>query len=373
MSQEPARSLEAILRLCAAAAPEPWFARRHAQQTGTDPELLLDQVELLWLEGLVHKTPGTAESGPGTVLTPLGRQVAADPLLLERVRRGEPVRPDDPGAVVRNSLRREVFPLVTYALVAANVVVFLAGAVLAAQSPGQLGIYLGGFLSPGRSDDPAENERLLEEYRVKLRAHLAVLHAVGAMEAGDVRSWQWWRLLSTTFVHGGILHLALNLFTLAGAGAFVEQTWGRWRLLLIYLLSAWGGSCLALAHTPAVVGASGAICGVLGAEAAWVLLYGRYLPPGLARRGRSQVFTTLILLIVISILPQVSGLGHLGGALTGAATAVVLHWQRFGRPLLRWAALLLLPLLPAAAYAHLHLTRITWALPAPGMARRAER
>jgi len=120
-------ALDAILLQCAAAAPEQWYSRRHAQQTGSDPERLLDQLELLWLEGLVHQSDGTAESGPGATLTPLGRQVAASPVLLERLRRGEPIHPDDPGAVVRNSLRTSTWPIATGALIAANVVVFAVG------------------------------------------------------------------------------------------------------------------------------------------------------------------------------------------------------------------------------------------------------
>jgi membrane associated rhomboid family serine protease len=343
MSQASPPSLDAILRECAAAAPQPWYHRAYARQSGADPEDVVEQLDLLWLEGLVQKVPGTAESGTGALLTPLGRQVLDDAALLDRLRRGLPVRPDDPGAVVRHSLRTPVAPIATHALIAANVALFLAGAWLAARPPGQLMVYLSGFPSTAAA----------------VRQYVGLLHALGGVEAGDLARGQWWRLLTTTLVHGGILHLLLNMFTLAGAGSFVEQTWGRWRLLVIYALSAWGSSCLAMAYRPesSVVGASGAICGVLGAEAVWVLLYGKYLPAALARRGRSQVFSTLVLLILISALPRISGWCHLGGAVTGALAAVVLHWQRFGPRVVRWAALLLLVPLPLLSYGHLQLIR----------------
>jgi rhomboid protease GluP len=359
MSQETGHPLESILRLCAATAPQPWYPHLHSRATGADVEHLLDVLETLWLEGLVHRTAAAGEAGTGAVLTPLGVQVVADPALMDRLRRGLPVRPDDPGAIVRNSLRMDVRPVATWALIAVNVAVFLWGAWLAAQPPRQLGSYLVmGFMSPpppAVQDDEQAQQLALEEYRRKKHNYYLLLHTLGAADAPTIRAGQWWRLLTTTFVHGGLLHLALNMYTLFGAGSFVERTWGRWRLLLLYLLSAWGGSCLAIAFTPqaGVVGASGAICGVLGAEAVWVLLYGKYLPPALARRGRSQVFTTLLLMIVISVLPLISAWGHLGGAVTGALVAVVLHAHRFGPPVVRWAALLMLLPLPLLSYAHL--------------------
>jgi hypothetical protein len=108
-----------------------------------------------------------------------------------------------------------------------------------------------------------------------------------------------------------------------------------------------------------LVGASGAICGVLGAEGAWVLLYGRYLPREMARRGRSQLITTLVLMVIISILPGVSGWAHAGGALAGAAAAVLLHFQRFGPRWFRVPGVLLLALIPLASFYHLQRERAT--------------
>jgi hypothetical protein len=104
---------------------------------------------------------------------------------------------------------------------------------------------------------------------------------------------------------------------------------------------------VAIAYSPlhSVCGASGALCGIFGAEAVWVLLYGRYLPRDLGRRGRSQVVVNLLLLVFISLAPGVSWGGHLGGGVAGAVAALVLHFQRFGPPAVRWLAVLaLLPL-----------------------------
>jgi membrane associated rhomboid family serine protease len=333
MSQDNYHPFESILRMCAAAAPEPWYPRLFVQQTGADPDRLGDLVEMLLLEKLIQKTPGKLETGAGFVLTDLGQQVVEDPTLMERLRRAEPIVRNDPGAIIRNSLRTRVRPLVTQAIVGVNVLFFLYGVYLASQAkPSLVNDYLSGL--SGR------------------RAYLQLLHNVGSVVGADVQAGEWWRLLSATFVHGGLLHIGLNMFTLWGAGAFVEQTWGRWRLLVIYLISGWGGSCLAMAYNPGMptVGASGAICGILAAEAVWIFLYGKHLPESVARRGRSQVFTTVVIMVGISLIPRVSWTGHLGGAVAGIVAGLLLHFQRFGPPLVRWVALAALLPLPAISY-----------------------
>jgi hypothetical protein len=137
------------------------------------------------------------------------------------------------------------------------------------------------------------------------------------------------------------------------AGKIVEQAWGRVRFLVIYAFAGLGGGCLAVAMQPMALlaGASGALCGVIAAEAVWVLCNGRYLPRALAARWRSNLMTNGILIVVISLIPNVSGWCHLGGALTGAAVALVMQVQRFGPSPLRWVILFALVPLPWAGYA----------------------
>jgi hypothetical protein len=157
----------------------------------------------------------------------------------------------------------------------------------------------------------------------------------------------------------------LSLYSL---GAFVEQAWGRWRFLVIYFVAGWGGSCLALAFQPSgvgLIGASGAICGLLGAVGVWFLLYGRYLPPGAGRRGMGQVLFSILFIVVLSVAIEqgvknvrISHMAHLGGGIAGVIAALILHLQRFGVPALhlrnttfRWGvAGLLLLLVPMASY-----------------------
>lgn len=78
-------------------------------------------------------------------------------------------------------------------------------------------------------------------------------------------------LLTSLFIHGGWLHLALNLSFLLWVGRHVELVVGRWRFILLYILSGLAGGVLQWAVSPLsavpVVGASGAIAGVFGAYA----------------------------------------------------------------------------------------------------------
>jgi hypothetical protein len=118
--------------------------------------------------------------------------------------------------------------------------------------------------------------------------------------------------------------------------------WGQVRYLVIYLAGLLGGSCLGIAHTPnapILAGSSGAVCGLLGAEAVWFLFNGKYLPRSLLRQARFSLISTFLLLVFISSFKNVSGWGHFGGAAAGALAALLLHLQRFGPRGWRWLAL----------------------------------
>jgi membrane associated rhomboid family serine protease len=320
--------LEAILRLCAQAAPEPWYPRAYAEHTSVDPEVLGAAIEQVWLEKLIHKTAGSKETGAGFTLTPLGQRVLEEPPMLDRLRAGLPIDENDPGAVVRHSLRTRTRPIFSRLILLANLAVFAYGAYLASQQQ-VLKPFLTGF---------AKN--------AQVQKLVGILHHTGSVRGLDILDGEWWRLLTSSFVHSGLLHIGLNMYMLYHFGRFIEQTWGRLRFLIIYVCGAWGGSCLAMAHTPGVdlVGASGALFGIFAAQTVWVVLYGRYLPRSMARRAYAQTVFNLALLVFISLLPGVSGWGHLGGGVAGGIAALVLHLGRFGPVWLRWAPLLLLPL-----------------------------
>lgn len=97
---------------------------------------------------------------------------------------------------------------------------------------------------------------------------------------------QWWRILTSTFVHFGIIHIGMNMYILYQVGPFTELLFGRIRFLLLYLLAGVGGSIVSLYVHPFSVGAgaSGAIFGVYGALLAFL-----FVERGVIPRSRSIV------------------------------------------------------------------------------------
>ncbi|QJU55484.1 rhomboid family intramembrane serine protease [Herbiconiux sp. KACC 21604] len=189
-----------------------------------------------------------------------------------RVKRGRP-------AILQN-LTGSGAPVVTYAIIAVCVVVFLLQLI-----PGVTGAlqFAGAYVMPasGISFEP-------------------------------------WRMLTAVFVHGSILHLLFNMFTLFVFGSALERLLGRGRYLALYLISGFGGSvAVTLLTNPLqpVVGASGAIFGLMGAY----FIINRHL-------GGNSV--QLLVLVALNLaygffVPGISWQAHVGGLVAGALVALV--------------------------------------------------
>jgi membrane associated rhomboid family serine protease len=134
----------------------------------------------------------------------------------------------------------------------------------------------------------------------------------------------WYRLVTAMFLHGFILHIAFNMLALWWIGAPVEEYLGRTRFLGLYFVSGLAGSAGALLQAPTtpVVGASGAIFGILGA-----MLILEYQATGSLA---GQAMTWIVINLVISFtFSNVSWGGHVGGLVGGIL--VTLAYARFGR------------------------------------------
>ncbi|HZZ50722.1 MAG TPA: rhomboid family intramembrane serine protease, partial [Pseudonocardia sp.] len=89
---------------------------------------------------------------------------------------------------------------------------------------------------------------------------------------------QWWRLVTSGFLHFGLIHLAVNMWSLWVIGKDLERLLGRRRFLMVYFGSLLGGAVIALLFSPAnyqIAGASGAVFGLMGglvAVLAWARL-----------------------------------------------------------------------------------------------------
>src|SRR4051794_10534966 len=123
MSDARTSPLETVLHLIASAAPEPWYPRLYAEETESDPEALGDVLEMAWLEKLVEKADSGPKTGPGFVLTELGEQVRQEPDVRQRLRDGLPLVENDPGALVRSSLRLSFSPVASKVILFANLLV----------------------------------------------------------------------------------------------------------------------------------------------------------------------------------------------------------------------------------------------------------
>lgn len=162
---------------------------------------------------------------------------------------------------------------------------------------------------------------------------------------------EWYRLISSGFLHFGLLHVGMNMFLLWQLGVLLEPALGRTRFALLYFVSMLGGAVGALALSPNALtgGASGAVFGLMAAASV-----------GLQQRGvnplKTGIGATLILNLLITFtIPGISIGGHLGGALMGAAAGYAMLEPRWNRdtPWIGWVAPILGMALSLAAVAAL--------------------
>jgi membrane associated rhomboid family serine protease len=131
-----------------------------------------------------------------------------------------------------------------------------------------------------------------------------------------VAAGEYYRLLTSAFLHGGIVHLLLNMYALYLFGPQLEAALGRLRFIVLYVVSALGGSALSYAFASPVqpsLGASGAVFGLLGAY----LVINR-------RLGRNNTPVLMLLAINLAygfLVPNIDWRAHLGGLVTGGLVA----------------------------------------------------
>jgi membrane associated rhomboid family serine protease len=138
---------------------------------------------------------------------------------------------------------------------------------------------------------------------------------------GLVQAGEWWRVVTSGFLHIGPIHLLFNMVALWVLGRDLERALGRTRFLAVYLVSLLGGAAAVMlfyAPDARVAGASGAVFGLMGALV--VVLRRLRLPAG-------QVIGLIAINVLISVtIPGISLIGHLGGLVVGAvATAALVY------------------------------------------------
>jgi membrane associated rhomboid family serine protease len=196
-----------------------------------------------------------------------------------------------PVKTLRNTIRR---PEVTFALIAINVVAFVAE---------------GNITISGQPTNKVYEEG-------------ALFGSIRGIPTLGVAHGQWWRIISSGFLHENLIHIGFNMYVLYILGQMLEPVLGRLRFATIYGVSLLTGSLGALLVTPhsPTVGASGAVFGLMGAAA--VEMRSRQIP--LMQSGVGGLI--LINLVISFTLPGISWGGHVGGLIGGALSAVVISW-----------------------------------------------
>ncbi|MEC0239105.1 rhomboid family intramembrane serine protease [Paenibacillus dokdonensis] len=133
---------------------------------------------------------------------------------------------------------------------------------------------------------------------------------------------EWWRYVSSLFLHGGFSHLLFNDFAILVFAPPLERLLGAWRYALLYLLSGVIGNILSVAHynrigeTLITIGASGAIYGVYGAFLYIALLQRNWMDDA----SRKTVYALLLFGIIFSLVSpgmNINWMAHLGGLVGG--------------------------------------------------------
>jgi membrane associated rhomboid family serine protease len=201
---------------------------------------------------------------------------------------------------------RGAAPTLTYVLIAINVAAYVAGVV-----------WTGGSIAlSGGSDKLIQKGGLIASMAVAGPSnHVCVTsHAVySACDVVGVAHGQWYRIITSGFLHYGIIHIGLNMVALYFLGMIVERVTGRWQFGLIYAVSLLAGSFGALLVSPNALtaGASGAIFGIFGA------VFAAARARGIAMRQTGLLGWLVADLAFTFLIPGISVGGHVGGLIGG--------------------------------------------------------
>jgi len=158
--------------------------------------------------------------------------------------------------------------------------------------------------------------------------------ALGGNAAWLTLHGQPWRLLTSLFLHYGVIHLAMNMLGLVSGGLLVERLVGRAGFAAIYLLAGLTGSLatIALDANAVAAGASGAIVGVFGAIGAWLVAQRDRVDAGpLHRHARGLLMFLAFSLLFGASVKSIGLSAHVGGLVAGFVVGLALTWGEADR------------------------------------------
>lgn len=148
---------------------------------------------------------------------------------------------------------------------------------------------------------------------------------MGATGTLLIKELGWWTLISANYLHGSAMHIFFNMMALNQVAVLVTQLYGVYRFFTIFTLSGIGGFLASyVMGVPITIGASAALCGLIGAA----LYYGRSRGGSFGQMVYRQIGGWAIGIIIFGFLvPQVNNAAHIGGMLAGALIAALLGYH----------------------------------------------
>ena len=160
---------------------------------------------------------------------------------------------------------------------------------------------------------------------------------VGGLVHFNVVHGEWYRLISSMFLHFNFEHILMNMLSLFIFGKIVESIIGSWGMLIIYIISGLYGNFVSLSFntTTISVGASGAIFGLIGSI--FVIMY---LSKNFNKKMIGQLLIALVVLIVFSLfMSNINIMAHLGGFISGVLITLIGYYFKTQRSLF-WSFLI---------------------------------
>lgn len=151
----------------------------------------------------------------------------------------------------------------------------------------------------------------------------SVLVYFGAKQNELIGAGQYYRLITAMFLHGGIIHIAFNMYALYSLGNLIENIYGKWKYLLIYFLAGILSTTTSYIFSPYVsVGASGAIFGLFGAA----VVFGLKERNRIGKNFLTEIATVIGMNIIIGLSSRnIDNFAHFGGLLGGIIISFLLY------------------------------------------------
>lgn len=191
-------------------------------------------------------------------------------------------------------------PLITIGLIGINVIMYIITAYMSF-------VYAGGSI---------------------FNSDIEVLILLGAKVNDLISGGEYFRLISAMFLHGGLMHLAVNMYSLYAIGPMVERVYGKKKYLAIYFLAGICSSIFSYSFSTSVsIGASGAIFGLLGAVLVFAIKSKGKTGIGFIKSILSVIFINIIIGIT---LPNIDNFAHMGGLVGGLIISFLVSFRNEG-------------------------------------------